>query len=214
MSLSGGSRFIAILGLTVSISRNTVEGAWLGLVMAGIGLLITVANQDIFDLSPVSPLNAVEEVVSTVAVGAAVAAYWWTTPPGTRNTVQGHYLSVDVPDDSTSVNITLQMWSYDSSGHNQHSNIAIAQDCETVGGVLVCYDRYGPVTFQYYLQAPYHSTWYNFSGHDGGSLQALPLTVIVSTIVPYRIGTSLIVPADYSGIYNVTDSQGIHVRVQ
>ena len=58
------------------------------------------------------------------------------------------------------------------------------------------------------VQPPYHATWYNFSGHDGGSLHALPLTVIVSTIVPYRVGTALIVPADYSGIYNITDSQG------
>ncbi|HWM53636.1 MAG TPA: hypothetical protein VNP71_10815 [Thermoplasmata archaeon] len=64
---------VAIIGLFVSLNSNTIEGAWPGLVLAGIGLLITVANQDIFDLSPVSPLNAVEEVVSTAAVGAAVA---------------------------------------------------------------------------------------------------------------------------------------------
>src|SRR5256712_7716908 len=36
---------VAIIGLFVSLNSNTIEGAWPGLVLAGIGLLITVANQ-------------------------------------------------------------------------------------------------------------------------------------------------------------------------
>jgi len=50
LSLSGFAVH-RILGLTVSISRNTVEGAWLGLVMAG--MFPSQCQPDIFDLSPV-----------------------------------------------------------------------------------------------------------------------------------------------------------------
>jgi len=103
-----------------------------------------------------------------VAVGAAVAR---TGGPRRRGpeTPCRHYLSVDVPTFDV-LNITLQMWSYDSSGHNQHSNIRCPGLRDGRGRLVAMIGTVRDVP--YYLQAPIPSTWYNFSGHDGGSLQA------------------------------------------
>ena len=132
---------------------------------------------------------------------------WYTTDYVTLNSYLGHRFVANVPDAGSLVSIVIQMWSYDSRGQNQHTPIIAGSHTEYTGGQGYCVDD-TTVTITYSLQAAGQSTAYQLRGCAGSSLHASPLNVTVSTIVPRRVTTDLIVPADYSGIYNVTNASG------
>ncbi len=113
----------------------------------------------------------------------------------------GHRLSVNVPDDASSVDVTFQAWSYDSTGHNAHTAISLgtAGSCGEVFTVTKVFPL-----------VPGTSTTYPLSGGCPGTsaMYASPLSVTLTTFVPDRLNAYLIVPDDYAGIHNVTDSVG------
>lgn len=63
---------LALVGLAFALMSDSVEAAWIGLVLAGIGTLITIFNKDIIDRNPFAPLRFLEETVSVVATAYAV----------------------------------------------------------------------------------------------------------------------------------------------
>lgn len=132
---------------------------------------------------------------------------WITTDYNTLTTYSGHRLSVNVPDDGSQVWIMIAMWSYDSRGYNQHTPIIAGSHTEYLAGVPYCVDD-TTVSIPYSLQAPGESTPYPLRGCSGSGLRANPLNVTIATIVPDRVTTDLVLPADYSGVYNVTDASG------
>jgi hypothetical protein len=141
----------------------------------------------------------------TMALGARFGS-WYTVDYNTLIYYGGHRLSVNVPDDVASVNVAFQMWSYDGRGQNQHTSIVVSSHYE----LTRCINDY-TATLSYSLQAPGQSTTYHLRGcdpPDNGPLYAAPLNVTIRTIVPNRVTTDLIVPADYSGVYNVTNASG------
>ena len=137
---------------------------------------------------------------------------WYTTDYVTLNSYVGHRLSVNVPDDVAQVDFTVEMWSYDSrkdgngNPYNQHTSVIAGSHTEYLGGVPYCVDD-TVVTRAYSIQAAGQSTSYSFRG-CGSGLYANPLNVTLRTIVPGRVTTDLIVPADYSGVYNITNASG------
>ena len=110
------------------------------------------------------------------------------------DTYPGHRFAVNVPDDASSVTVTLAMWSYDSRGLNEHTAIVVGSHTEYIGGVPVCVDD-ATVTLTCSLQAPGEGTSYVLRGCFGGSgLRADPLYVNLATIVPDRIVADLSCP--------------------
>ncbi len=126
---------------------------------------------------------------------------WNTTWNG--KTLDGHRLAVDVPDDQTTIDFTLKMWSYDSSGADKHTDIGLRR--VHAGGE--CYDE-NEVTRTYEIGSVGGSTRYELADGGCSSIYAVSLVVVVSTVTPDRVGSRLILPLDYSGVYNVTDSTG------
>src|SRR6266545_1621820 len=114
----------------------------------------------------------------------------------------GHRLSVNVADDAATVDVTLTAWSYDSTGHNAHTAISLG----TNGECSEVYVR----TKTFTIGPPGTSTTYPLSGGCPGTsaMYPSPLSVTLPTFVPDRLNAYLIVPDDYAGIYNVTDSGG------
>jgi len=127
---------------------------------------------------------------------------WYTVWDG--EILWGHRLAVNVPDDAASVDVAFAMWSYDSSGSDQHVPIGIGQAWDREEGS--CLSVYS-VTLSYALGGPGSSTAYKLWGCSLG-LSARPLIVTLTTIVPDRVDTRLLLPADYAGVYNVTDASG------
>jgi len=136
--------------------------------------------------------------VQATIMGNTTYTAYFTGSSGTWN----HQLSVNIPDDiDTDLTITLQLWDYDSSGGDVHHQVSIGTSysqgyCQNLfmrafGGFIVRTQR----------------IW--FQGGGGcGSFYGNPLNASVEQYVPIRTSTRLIVPADYAGVYNVTDSQG------
>lgn len=132
---------------------------------------------------------------------------WYTIDYVSLNTYLGHKFSVNVPDDTATVAFTIQMWSRDSRGYNQHTSIAVSS--HTSGGT--CVNDY-TASLTYTLQAAGQSTTYQLRGcnpPNNAPMYAAPLNVTLTTFVPNRIPSSTIVPADYSGVYNVTNANGV-----
>ncbi len=143
----------------------------------------------------------------TLALGSASGA-WLTSDPFTLYTYPGHRLSVNVPDDATTVVVSLAAWSYDTRGYNNQVPIIVGSHTEYLGGVPYCVSD-PTVSLTYAIQLPGQSTSYSLRGCSGTTpMYANPLSVTLTTLVPTRVNTNLIVPADYSGLYNVTDAQG------
>ncbi len=171
-------------------------------------VLISILSASVVGEDPHNPGNVTKPFVkATISGNDTYTPYlqngtgsWNTTWNG--ETLEGHRLAVDVPDDQMSIDFTVAMWSYDSSGADNHTAIGIAR--EHFGGE--CYDV-NEVTRTYEIGSVGGSTRYEFAG-GCSSLYADPLVVVVSTIAPARVGSRLILPLDYSGVYNVTDSAG------
>ncbi len=138
--------------------------------------------------------------------------YWdrsavWYTFDEFVNRYDGHRLSVNVPDDVAQFDFTVEVWSKDDRGYNEHTRVIAGSHTEYLGGVPYCVDD--PIATRVYtLQGAGQSTPYSLSGCSSSSLRANPLSLTVRTIVPNRIAASLILPADYAGVYNVTDASG------
>ena len=134
---------------------------------------------------------------------------WYTIDYVTLNSYLGHKFSANVPDDVSQVSIALQMWSFDSRtnpAYNQQTSIAVSSHYVQT----TCVNDY-TATLWYTLQAPGQSTTYQLRGcspPNNAPLYAAPLNVTITTFVPDRVTADLVVPADYSGVYNVTNSSG------
>ncbi|HLQ42567.1 MAG TPA: LamG-like jellyroll fold domain-containing protein, partial [Thermoplasmata archaeon] len=139
---------------------------------------------------------------------SSASGSWTTTDFFTLFTYPGHRLSVNVPDDSTSVVVSFAAWSYDTRGYNNQVPIVVGSHTEYVAGVPTCVND-PTVNLAYSLQSPGQSTNYSLSGCSGTTpMYANPLSVTITTLIPSRASANLIVPIDYSGVYNVTDSSG------
>ncbi len=63
---------IAILGLFIAFTQTGLTGAFWGFVFTAAGAAIVLYNDDVFDLSPASPLKNMEEIMSVVSLSYAV----------------------------------------------------------------------------------------------------------------------------------------------
>ncbi len=136
-------------------------------------------------------------VKATIQSNTTYTAYF-VGSSGTWN----HQFSVNLPDDiDASVSVDVELWDYDGSGGDVHHQIPIG----TSFSQGYCQNLY----FRTFLFQPGHQdrVWFQASG-GCGSFYANPLNVSVERYVPIRTLAHLIVPADYAGVYNVTDSQG------
>jgi hypothetical protein len=129
----------------------------------------------------------------------------YTPTAVSRSAVFDHSLAVNVPDDIGSATIDFAMWSFDVGGNNNHAPINISRDL-SYGGC----SGLNTYRFTYNIgQVGHNETKRLYGGCWGGSeLYADTFNVTVSTIVSARISSYLVIPKDYSGIYNVTDSSG------
>ena len=72
MEVFGLSLAIAGLFLQTNPLPNIIRAEWAlwgGLIIAAVGTAIVWANRDVFDLNPLSPLNKIEEILSSVTLG-------------------------------------------------------------------------------------------------------------------------------------------------
>lgn len=145
----------------------------------------------------------------SITVGSETSySPWVSAAPGIQANLN-HQYTVNVPDDVSSVSITIRAWDYDTRIENGnhddvHQPLNLTTDTSYGGcsGVALW-------VFTYVLGTtppPLTSTGY-CPGADS-RLRADPITVTVGTVVPPRVETLLVVPRDYSGIYNVTNSNG------
>lgn len=120
-----------------------------------------------------------------------------------------HQYTVNVDDATPSVSITIRAWDYDTSRDSGspddvHTALAVAKDTSYGGCSGVA-----SWTFTYEVgSAPPPFTSDGYCPGADSRLRADPITVTVRTVTPPRVETLLVVPMDYSGVYNVTDAGG------
>jgi len=121
----------------------------------------------------------------------------------TLNTYSGHRLAVNVPDDAATVSVTVELWSYDGQGNNAHRGVAInnAQAGVTCSSSNRC-------DLTYSIGGAGTTRTFTLAGPFISGVYASSFVVILTTIIPDRVLTSVILPADYSGVVNVTDAGG------
>ena len=109
-------------------------------------------------------------------------------------------VSLNVPDDAPTASVSLSVYDYDgfqSNGDPDETHEAFA-----VNGAATTVQATQDLT-----KGPgYFSPWFDFSGT--GAFRAVHLRGYIQTVVPARISARLVLPSDYSGVYNVTDSAG------
>ncbi len=98
-----------------------------------------------------------------------------------------HYYSFNIPDDAVSIQLKVEAWDYDAD--NSHEPINVASSNSTT----LTYDT-----------GPYVGWFQNFLLSGKKKPKVVNLNFTVTTVTPIRTSTFLLVPADYSGIYNVT----------
>ena len=153
----------------------------------------TIAGSD-----PYNSDGVARPFVQATIQGNTTYTNWYLGP----SVSWGHDLTVNIPDDiDTNLVITVQLWDYDSSGGDVHHQIPIGTSYSQ-GSCQNLYTR----SFGGFIGRT-NPIWFQASG-GCGSFYANPLNVSVQRYVPARTLTRLFLPADYSGIYNLTDSQG------
>ncbi|HYT17833.1 MAG TPA: LamG-like jellyroll fold domain-containing protein [Thermoplasmata archaeon] len=103
----------------------------------------------------------------------------------------------NVPDDQTYIPITIEVWDYDAVQANgypddTHERFAVNGTSPT-----------------WTLNHPLASTGPQaYSSSGTGAFRATSVSLTVETVYPSRIAAYMIVPLDYSGVYNVTNANG------
>lgn len=134
---------------------------------------------------------------------AAVKVGNQTTYSASRDVSSGGtaYLNIDyyvnVPDDQTNIPITVEVWDYD--GFQGNGNPDDTHERFAVSGTSLTW------TFNHPLATtgpqPYSSS-------GSGSFRAEQVSLTVETLYPYRMRAYMVIPLDYSPIYNVTNATG------
>ena len=144
----------------------------------------------------------------SITVGTETSySAWVDAAPGVAASLD-HQYTVNVDDATPTVDITIRAWDDDTrveNGHpdDVHTSLAVATDT-SYGGC----SGMPSWTFTYALWTALPPLTSNGTCSGATYLRADPITVTVTTVVPPRVDALLVVPRDYSGIVNVTDSGG------
>lgn len=121
--------------------------------------------------------------------------------PGTQVNLKQRY-TVNVDDATPTVSITIRAWDYDTRVENGnhddvHTALAVATDTSYGGCSGVT-----PWMFTYALWTSLPPLTSSGTCSGATYLRADPITVAVATVAPPRVEALLVVPRDYSGVYN------------
>ena len=138
--------------------------------------------------------NALEPFVE-VSYNASFAYTAWGSAASGGTVAFGHTYSANVADDVRYASVYFWVNDYDSD--DIHDTFAING---TNGFAVAAQDLSLGVG---------RTSYANFTG--SGSLRTAPLRVTITTVVPDRIDARFVLPADYAGVYNVTNAAGATV---
>ncbi len=154
----------------------------------------------------IESINVVGDDTARPFVGVRVGSEesWTQTlnmPSGTYN----HFFPLNVDDSSSAVTFRVEAWSFD--GGNQHGEVYISTKywVDDGGQVWRIPVNYRDLSLSV---GPGSTRTWDLTPDLAASPRADPLRIHASIVVPFRGWTRLLVPTDYSTVYNVTDAEG------